>query len=284
MTLAISVENSIHRFNSLSQDATRHIGEHIVNAQLLHSSQHHYIYRGELTSTRNPSGTPVVVKFARTELALRELVRENVVYTTTLESLQGVWIPRYYGQYENHDATSVLRDCIILEWCGSPVEVEFSDLNEGFKTCIIQAVTAIHKLGIVHNKLVEDNVLDYHGRPMIIDFAVSDDEKCGKKMAICEGNLQPPFEDFNCEEIFLLCHDLQIWKPGHIRLNLQDHPARWVADPRRLACFGPKAPGCLPPMRRALIATKLHLQQSYPEVWEKIQSELRTCFASSPTG
>ncbi|KAI0314372.1 hypothetical protein OF83DRAFT_1174816 [Amylostereum chailletii] len=97
-------------------------------------------------------------------------------------------------------------------------------MEKKFRSQILEPVTAIHEVGIVHNKLNEDNVLDYHGRPIIIDFACSDDEKCKRAMAVREGDIQPTKQKFNCEELYYFClGKLDVWKPAQVCMDGQYH-------------------------------------------------------------
>lgn len=70
----------------------------------------------------------------------------------------------------------------------------------------------IHHLGVTHGDFREPNVLNNNGVPFIVDFEHAGDHRCRyvREMAAW-GSLKPYPSEFNCDELYDLGINLQVW-------------------------------------------------------------------------
>lgn len=102
-------------------------------ARELHQGKHTTVFRGKLTA-EDDSMDPldVVIKIDLNKSHTKSLIREASYYTTKLDDLQSHVIPLYYGLYQaKFDSRNVT--CIVLEYCGEPINNCFARLDKSFK-------------------------------------------------------------------------------------------------------------------------------------------------------
>jgi serine/threonine protein kinase len=81
---------------------------------------------------------------------------------------------------------------------------------------------AIHDAGVVHNDIHPANILARDGKPVIIDFEHAEERVCKRdEDTIVRNAPAPTILDVNCDELFYLCANLDIWEPGMSILDLQ---------------------------------------------------------------
>ena len=76
----------------------------------------------------------------------------------------------------------------------------------------------IHNHGIQHNDFSPRNVLvsgpEANARVSIIDFEHATDHACERRLGIKMYAYPPDRVDFNCDELFSIALDCDIWTPG----------------------------------------------------------------------
>ena len=185
------------------------------------------VFRGQLSEPCNGS-TDIVCKLAYGLNNVKKLEREAGLYRGKLKALQKTVVPTCHGYFVGHTDDGIIG-CLVLDYCGEPVDLVFSALNRDFRCvsileamsysqCIcrldlVDGMTQIHEAGISHNDFGEHNVLDHSGVPIIIDFEDAIEEVCQCKMEIIENALSPHPADFDCKELFDVCQSLRVWKP-----------------------------------------------------------------------
>lgn len=77
------------------------------------------------------------------------------------------------------------------------------------------AFNKIHKAGVCHDDVTEDNVLlSEDGRVVVIDFEEAVQVKCHRSLAIPRlGEIQPDANEFRCDELWQLGCAMRMWKP-----------------------------------------------------------------------
>lgn len=81
---------------------------------------------------------------------------------------------------------------------------------------LVDTIIRLHKAGIEHNDLDEDNIIFHKNRWFLIDFEEANKHKCGGRMAINEGAIAPPETAFGCSELWNLAMDLGVWRTGKL--------------------------------------------------------------------
>ncbi|KAI0320042.1 hypothetical protein OF83DRAFT_1169639 [Amylostereum chailletii] len=251
--------------------------ERVISPVLLYRSESHSVYSGILPSRGDGCGSlchpNVVIKLARNRRAMQSLAREHSMYTGKLRSLQGIYIPRYHGLYYNRNGRGPLA-CIVLEYCNDPVG-HFSLLKKEFKSQLVEAVTAIHTLGVTHRHISEGHVLDHDGRPKIIDFGLACEEKCQLRIDLCQGDVAPSPADVGCRELDILCTVIRFWRPSSMRFGCLYFPVQWMKEPWKLADAASRYPDPEFRMRMACEAVEKHMARWYPDDWEKERATYR---------
>ncbi|THH16001.1 hypothetical protein EW146_g4580 [Bondarzewia mesenterica] len=205
---------------------------------LLHEGNQMDVYRCTLSAPISGESC-VVCKIAIGSVAMKRLRREARYYQGKLKHLQGSRIPTCHGYFVG-TVDDEMVGVLVLSYCGKRVERMFSAWDPKFKSDLIDVFLEIHLAGVSHNDVAERNVLDWNGKPIVIDFEESSDEECGLKMPIEEGALKPEAAEFNCTELHELCTDLRIWKPSPARLlwhRSACSPVRYFSRTSRVAGF-----------------------------------------------
>ncbi|TFY79907.1 hypothetical protein EWM64_g4100 [Hericium alpestre] len=196
------------------------------------------IYRGQLILSLDKPALDVVCKIGFGRQAVNRVANEAHFYLGKLSHLQGVCIPPCHGYFIGNTEEGP-TSCIILDYCGEPIESMFMRLEPTFKTAIIHAAIAIHDADVRHGDLEERNVLDYKGLPMIIDFEHADEYECERAFHVDEGQPAPMPDDFACDEIYELCQDLRVWTPAYIQYIRTYQPISLAYDAHKLAATAP---------------------------------------------
>lgn len=103
----------------------------VEGVRLLHKGDRFTVFRGTLLPPDGSDPFDVVLK-THYGSCPDELAHEAELYETTLESLQEVSIPLYYGIFETVVHSGKLT-CIVLEYCGTPVGDRLKDLSMASK-------------------------------------------------------------------------------------------------------------------------------------------------------
>lgn len=89
----------------------------------------------------------------------------------------------------------------------------------------MNAFAQIHKNGVCHDDVAEDNVLlNEDGRVVVIDFEEAVKVRCHRTEAIPGlGDLGPHKDKFRCNEIWDLGWAMQMWKPRTLLFPLSQY-------------------------------------------------------------
>ncbi|TFY66118.1 hypothetical protein EVG20_g4974 [Dentipellis fragilis] len=250
-------------------------------------TRHSEIYRGRLydASAAKDGGREVVCKFAYGKRTIKYLEKEMQFYEGKLQHLQGVYIPICHGYFvgQSHEGRTA---CLVLDYCGEPIEDAFSELDPTFKTAILHAALAIHDAGVMTFDWAERNVLNYGGLPMVIDFDEAEPHKCERTMPVIEGKPAPRCTDFGCSEIWQLVEDLRLWKPNTIRFLGVYYPLELAYDPHKLAAKAPKHMSPEDAYKEARRTIIEHGKRYYPETvkaWRDKKSKENKQTSRQPT-
>ncbi|VDC02452.1 unnamed protein product [Peniophora sp. CBMAI 1063] len=209
-----------------------------------------WVYRGTLLRTSET--IQVVVKVALTPEALEELVNEGRFYCQRLDVAPGVPVPVCYGAHRVLDTELVQEKmyawgCLVLEDCGEALGSFDGEVDEGFRSSLVNAVLALHAAQIIHGQLDPRHVLLRDGRPYIVDFSrASAVHACaGSKSLSGLGDdcrlefgreIDPGKDGFGCDELYEVLKAMRVLRPATLRMCGTDHwDARLIQDPQALA-------------------------------------------------
>jgi hypothetical protein len=111
MSLTLLWNGATHFFEShaKARDAVHH------NTRLEHRiTKHIYVLRAGILGAE-PT-TPIILKIARDAGEIAALENEASMYQDQLKSLQGKYVPRFYGIYHG-DVEGTPVACMLLEYC-----------------------------------------------------------------------------------------------------------------------------------------------------------------------
>ncbi|KAH9940237.1 hypothetical protein B0H21DRAFT_697823 [Amylocystis lapponica] len=162
----------------------------------------------------------VVFKVSSESHKVDRLRHEADIYET-FKVLQGDLIPRCYGYYEQKDGLRRLHGCLVLEFCGSTIEVEkFLLIPRAYKEQVIEVMEKIHEMGYKHCNFRQDNVVvDDLGKLRLLDFEYTDRhpgrDGCSNlnqnEHIVC-GDDKPRY--WYCRELKDVALAIGAWKPG----------------------------------------------------------------------
>lgn len=113
MSLTLLWDGETHYFEPRPKVAGRGIIHH--NARMEHRiNEHVYILRSGMEGAEPRS--PVILKIARDAGEIAALELEASLYANELKSLQGKYVPHYFGIYHGAVAGSPVA-CMLLEYC-----------------------------------------------------------------------------------------------------------------------------------------------------------------------
>ena len=103
----------------------------VTALELLHEGRRKEVYRGTLSEPIEDAPY-VACKVAYGQNAMRKLRHEAALYQGRLKPLQDAWVPICYGYFVG-DTDEGLTGCLILDYCGEPVNTRFSCLGYDFR-------------------------------------------------------------------------------------------------------------------------------------------------------
>lgn len=121
----IKLEASIKYCDKNDDSMTTTVDTATINA-VLQNNDHATVYRANLND-----GSDVVLKFALNNSSATDLEKEAQYYIHKLESLQGSVVPKFKGLFNSEtqsDPKKVDVSCMLLEYCGTPVDKPFNTL------------------------------------------------------------------------------------------------------------------------------------------------------------
>ena len=160
--------------------------------------------------------------------------KEYSFYSNELSHLQGKHVPRCYGIFRGKLYGRRVY-CLLLEYVGLPERAGLLNMTMDERyaavsvhpqgamftvhlNCrldLIDALMLIHRAGIRHNDIRGPNVCFLaDSGPYIIDFEHAQRHTCRRALNVQEGAIAPDQYDFQCDEIWELANDLEIWRPG----------------------------------------------------------------------
>ncbi|KAG5716205.1 hypothetical protein E4T56_gene10755 [Termitomyces sp. T112] len=190
------------------------------------------------------SGEDVVVKFTYEEqVAIPRLKQESQIYVDYLKPLWGIHVPKFYGLYLYNplDPDKLSCACIILQYCGEPAVSDLSQLKDyrsdeygikRFRNDTLDIVFRLHspEIGLEHDALNASHILDFQGKPFLIDFSGAELHDCfaweeGKQLTrdvlpAKEGEIlqQMGSQSVECYELWNLLESLDYCIPRAIKL------------------------------------------------------------------
>ncbi|KAG6894629.1 hypothetical protein C0993_011118, partial [Termitomyces sp. T159_Od127] len=192
------------------------------------------------------SGEDVIVKFTYEDgedMAIPRLEHESQIYVDYLKPLWGVHVPKFYGfyLYNSSDPDELSCACIVLQYCGEPAVSDLSELNDyrgheygikRFRNDTIDLVFRLHspEIGIEHDALNASHILDFKGKPFLVDFGGAEFHDClawqdvkltRDSMAPKEGEVLPPFgsPSLMCYELFTFLKSIKYCLPSSIEYD-----------------------------------------------------------------
>ncbi|KAA1473244.1 hypothetical protein DENSPDRAFT_851478 [Dentipellis sp. KUC8613] len=238
------------------------------SAQLIYQGDGTEVYRGRLFRPSDTEGEDVVCKVAYRSTAVSSIDHEAMIYTQKLRHLQGVCVPLCHGYFVNRDRMD-LRSCLILAYSGEPIKKAFAALDSEFKKALVHAAMLLHDAGVKYGDWDEENILDYEGLPMIIDLEHAELHDCKRVGEIVQGGLAPRIQDFQCNELYQLCEDLEYWKPGMIKYIHGYIPITKGMTPADLAATAPRYVPRDLALKKAKAAIRKHVKENYPDLYEE---------------
>ncbi|KAJ6547669.1 hypothetical protein B0H19DRAFT_278657 [Mycena capillaripes] len=172
------------------------------------------VFRASIEGTEAPV---FALKFAMREDLVSGLEEESRIYRDALQTLQGRFIPQFFGLYEGMGEEGKRIACLVLEYWGECLQQPFDLLPMAVKIQILECLGAIHREGLLHGDFAERNVLLHEGNVRIIDF---DQAQSGHDCQ-CKMNFRPgeklPREEFGCDQLWdAACSYLRIWDPTDV--------------------------------------------------------------------
>ncbi|TFY77206.1 hypothetical protein EWM64_g6806 [Hericium alpestre] len=232
------------------------------------SRSHIDVYRGYLTLSADKEPLDVVCKIGFGKIAEILVSEEASLYNGKLRHLQGKYIPVCHGYFVG-DTSEGPAGCLLLAYCGEPVKDMLTRVQPAFKTALVHALVAIHDAGVEHRDLCRRNILDCHGRPMIIDFEDSIEHACERQKPIEIGAPAPSFvSEIGCVELFQFFIDIDVWTPAYIEYIGDFQPIKLAFDAHALAKTAPSHWSPEEALQEAYRVIIQHVRKYYPEQYE----------------
>ncbi|KAG6877964.1 hypothetical protein C0992_008911 [Termitomyces sp. T32_za158] len=152
---------------------------------LKETENEHHIFRAKTSA-----GEDVIIKFTyEGGIAFPRLEHESQIYLDYLKPLWGVHVPKFYGlyMYTSSDIYELTCACIILQYCGEPAVSDLSQLEDycsdeygikQFRNDTMDMVFRLHSLGLEHDELNASHILDFEGKPFLVDFTGAESHCC----------------------------------------------------------------------------------------------------------
>ncbi|KAJ7664950.1 hypothetical protein B0H17DRAFT_1143517 [Mycena rosella] len=120
-----------------------------------------------------PSGS-AILKIAREADEISALEQEAVIYANQLKSIQGKYVPEFYGIYHGEVMGSPVA-CMLLEYCTPGARISPDERNRK----IMLAACAVHAAGLMHCELLSGHNLVMSGKDIkIVDFSGAVPHRC----------------------------------------------------------------------------------------------------------
>ncbi|KAI0321614.1 hypothetical protein OF83DRAFT_1098863 [Amylostereum chailletii] len=231
------------------------------------------IYRGTVTGG-GLDDKDVVCKLVYGSHDVQSLAREARIYRSKLQQLQGGVVPRCHGYFEGVTPQKGLTACLVLEHAGRNLGGFFSEYERSFRHNLFQALVKIHKAGVAHWYICEENVLQSpSGEPVIIDFKVGKEETC--KMPsdyVYEPDIVAP--STGCPELCIQAVNFGFWKPTTMVHWGMPVSVSYLSDPEGLALLSPETCNKVEALNSAFTSIKLHYRDYYPERYDYYADEI----------
>ncbi|KAJ7646609.1 hypothetical protein FB45DRAFT_890888 [Roridomyces roridus] len=177
------------------------------------------VYRAQITRPKGPDRpedtvVQVVLKMDVVGGRRPVLLKEASVYKgEDGRALQGDMLPVFYGGFEATIEFNTVT-CLVLEYCGEPMEKPFRDTDIAFLHEILLALRAMHRQGITHGDLHPRNILNYNGQPVFVDLELATlGHKCGTRIKLVPRTLVPSVREYGCAEMHDLIYRMGCWEP-----------------------------------------------------------------------
>ncbi|RDB23734.1 hypothetical protein Hypma_009467 [Hypsizygus marmoreus] len=206
----------------LNEVRCNHPGHWSTRSPSYFYSGRYEIFRGDLirpeadASEDNPPH--IVLKFSDEGVNVDSLMKEAEIYEVLVKDLQGDVIPKCFGVFQAEIDGNLLT-CLITEYCGQPLNKPFCDWDREYFWEVVRKLDRLHKHGIKHGDISEQNIVNNNGTPFIIDLETATPHKCERRMLIKEGCLAPHMADFNCPEIYNFIAKLSMWEDDSIDIG-----------------------------------------------------------------
>ncbi|KAJ7179605.1 hypothetical protein C8R46DRAFT_1074239 [Mycena filopes] len=197
----------------VSKDAPAENWE-VDEVKTIHATTESLVVRAQI---RRPLGKPLDAVLKLDPLGQREkAVRNELEAYRSLPELQGNILPKLYGCF-GAVVNSTMVTCLVLEYCGSPLEQNLSEINHPLLTNVMVSAATIHAHGRTHGDICAPNILicdEDPVNPVFIGLEFSKPHVCGARIKAIQGHIAPTVEEYGCPELHDLLCRLEIWKPA----------------------------------------------------------------------
>ncbi|KAG6882969.1 hypothetical protein C0993_008467, partial [Termitomyces sp. T159_Od127] len=232
MSLSLKIPNTVDIHRLLCEGGDDRITLEDVTF-LKKTENNHYIFKAK------KSGEDVIVKFTYEDgedMAIPRLEHESQIYVDYLKPLWGVHVPKFYGfyLYNSSDPDELSCACIVLQDCGKPAVSDLAQLKDyrgddyGIKQfrqdleihTTEDLVFRLHspEIGIEHDALNASHILDFKGKPFLVDFGGAEFHDClawqdveqltRDSMPPKEGEVLPPFGSIEYDGMMFVCKSI----------------------------------------------------------------------------
>ncbi|TDL16552.1 hypothetical protein BD410DRAFT_755325 [Rickenella mellea] len=186
---------------------------YFMDGEEIHRGNGIRVSRGKLH--REGDTLDVAVKFDFYKTRHADLVEEASLYEKQAKAAQGTALPVFYGIYHGTvDSRSIT--CLILEYCGSPMENSLDEASEEFSFKVAKRLMTLHSAGLQHNDISESNIVVNNDEPRLIDLGHATLHTCKRTLDIEPNELRPTMLKFGCRELHNFASQQGIWEPTDI--------------------------------------------------------------------
>ncbi|KAF9269490.1 hypothetical protein L218DRAFT_953106 [Marasmius fiardii PR-910] len=173
------------------------------------------VFRAVVLDSAKVGDGQVALKFAFRDDFVNDLAQEAQMYSSVLETLQGIAVPRCYGFFTGVGEEGQQVACLVLEYWGEILCQSFCTLSLDLRIRILERLNDLHRCGVHHGDFAERNVLTCGDDIRIIDFdqTVFHNCDCNTIFEFNPGNKQPDAEEFGCPMLWEICrYEMRIWE------------------------------------------------------------------------
>ncbi|GBE89721.1 hypothetical protein SCP_1700450 [Sparassis crispa] len=239
-------------------DANSNLQLAATNTLRIHHG-HSVIYTATLQIPNQPAQA-VICKVVLGKRGVARLRNEVDMYWRIAE-LQGDVVPRCFGLFEGEleDGPSA---CLVLQDCGERLYKEFFATSWTFRYDLIIAMSKIHNAGVAHRDFAPRNiVVSNDNKPFIIDFDRAKKHDCYAATDIIFNTPEPREMRDQCQELWLACKSVDVWKPRSLRYMGYFVPLEYADTPEMLATRAPEGTPEEEALKQARLSIAIHKER-----------------------